>query len=364
MTRSGKKALLDAAEEAKQRNIEEEAKEKEERRQRCALFSSNPVAEETSDPTQYYWIPTSQSEKKRLTTAANSIFKLAQKFEDDNEDVLPSMLVLARDSLPAALKILRMPANWPMSTELDGDYDNVKNTMKMLCSLAPSAGVRLSRDEIFDIWAITILLCIADCNDCWWEDYGREEYEDLIGECFLSEGIAVLAEIAQQDGPRRGMLCYDFLSRIVNNDSSADDLLRICAVYTHVLCDPRSEASTNGMVYAGIFDISNQLRWAQILCDNLVEPARKVAVDDKVDTICNCECDFPQLLLRLSKALAEAKAQAAAGLTYDQLGCLDDTCDNELPTSEEWSFFLEIFRRNSDGIKMCDCPVKEPQLLW
>ena len=236
----------------------------------------------------------------------------------------------------------------------------------MLCSLAPTAGVRLTCDEISDIWAITNLMYIAFTD--WWDLHWRKQYEELIHKCFLSEGIEVLAEIAQQDCHLKGMLCCDFLARIVNNDCSADDILRICAAYTHVLCDPRTEDQTNGLVYSGIFDISNHLRCVQILCDNVVEPARKAAVEDKVDYdyYSYCRCDFPLLLLRLSKALAKAKDRTAAGFTCDQLGCLDDDKIDDsvckLPTTEEWSFFLEVFERNPDGIKMCDCLVKEPQL--
>ena len=356
------------AEEAQRRRIERKEKNEEERKQRSAILLANPVAESPTDPEKYFWTPSSAAEKNRMTTAANSIYKLAQKFEDDNADVVPSMLVLARDSLPAALKLLRMPVYWELGEyeELDGEYDEmVENTMKMLCSLAPIAGVRLSRDEISDIWAITNLLFITESDQ--WDVYWKKQYEELIRKCFLSEGIEVLAEIAQQDGHLKGVLCYDFLARIVNNDCSSDDILRICAAYTHVLRDPRTDEWTNGFVYSAIFDVSNHLRFVQILCDNVVEPARKVAVDNNVYTEFLCECDFPLLLLRLSKALATAKARTAAGLTCDQLGCLDDDDKNDgveckLPTSEEWSFFLDVFERNSDGISMCDCPVKEPQL--
>ena len=369
MTKAGKKALRDAAEESQRRKIEKEEKDEKEREQR----TSNPVAEQPVDPEKYYWIPTSETEKKRMTTAANRIYKLAQKYEDNNDDVTPSMLVLARDSLPAALKLLRMPINWEMDEGRDGVDNNVTKTMVMICGLAPTAGVRLSRIEIADIWAITNLLCIAD--EDWWDEYWENEFEELIGECFLSEGIAILAEIAQQDVPLKGRLSLCFLAEIVNNDCTADDILRICAAYTHILYDPRSEDWSNGMVYSGIFNISNQLRWTQILCDNLVEPAREAALEGNVDAACFCECDFPLLLLRLSMSLAKAKARIAEGTTCDQLGCYDDDDDDDdddnnehdvcdLPTSEEWSFFFEVFERNPDGIDMCDCTHKEPKLFW
>ena len=109
MTRAGKKALRDVAEEAQRRRIDRKEKNEEERKQRSAILLANPVAESPTDPEKYFWTPSSAAEKNRMTTAANSIYKLAQKFEDDNADVVPSMLVLARDSLPAALKLLRMP---------------------------------------------------------------------------------------------------------------------------------------------------------------------------------------------------------------------------------------------------------------
>ena len=366
MTRAGKKALREASEEAQRRQTEIAEKLAEERKQRSNDHVSNAVVEQPHDPEKSFWTPASQTEKKRMTTVANSIYKLAQKFDDNNDDVTPSMLILARDSLPAALKLLRMPDNWEMDEGCDGVGTNVQVTMTMLCSLAPKAEVRLSRDEISDIWAITNLLRIADCD--WWYEYWKKQYEPLITKCFLSEGIAVLAEIAQQDCPGKGTLCYDFLAKIVDNDCTEDDLLRICAAYTHVLSDPRTEEFTNGMIYAAIFEISNQLRWTQILCDNLLEPARQAAMDENVEFDCYCECDYQLLLLRLSKALAKAKVRTAEGLTSEQLGRLDDDDDKsgdvvcELLTSEEWSFFFEVFEQNSFGIEICDCAVKEPLL--
>ena len=361
--------MREASEEAHQRHIKiEEAKDAEEKEKDNFVFS-NPVNECPFEADKSFWTPTSQIEKERMTTVANSIYKLAQKFQDNNDDVTPSMLILARDSLPAALKLLRMPDNWERVDDgKDAVVDNVTNTMTMLCSLAPKAEVRLCRDEISDIWAITNLLLVVDCD--WWDDHWKELYEPLIAKCFLSEGITVLAEIAQQDCHLRGMLCFDFLSKIVmDNDWTEEDILRVCAAYTHVLCDKRTEGQTNAMVYAAIFDISNQLRWTQILCDNLLEPARKVDSDYNIDTDAYCELDFTLLLLRLSKALAKVKVRTAAGLTGEQLGRLDDddkTGDimRKLPTSEEWSFFLEVFKQNADGIIECDCAIEEPKLFW
>ena len=360
MTKAGKKELRSAAEEARRRQDEKKEHDAEKSKQRREDRKLNPVTENPTSPEKSYWPPTFHTEQRRLTTIAKRIYKLAQEYVDDNDGVTPSMLVLARDSLPAALKLLRMPDNWDMDGGIDGVDDNVTNTMTMLCGLAPTAGIRFNLEEISDIWAITNLLCIAEY--CWWLEYWKDKYADMISACFLSEGIAVLTEIAQSDCHGKGMLCCDFLPKIVNNDCSADDILRICAAYKHVLLDPRTEDWTNGEVYSGIFDISTHLRWTQILCDNIVEPARNAAVEENIEI--DCHCDFSSLLLRLSIALAKAKARTAAGLTCDQLGCLDDDKSNDtvrkLPTAEEWSFFLEVFERNSDAIDMCDCPVKEP----
>ena len=112
----------------------------------------------------------------------------------------------------------------------------------------------------------------------------------------------------------RESLCY-WLANIVASDEhlprnsfewvSRDDILRVCAAFTHVLSDPRTEEESNGWVYMSIDTIANHLRWwAQLLCDNIVEPARRAAIADNVDT--SHVGDFPVLLLYLSRTLAKA----------------------------------------------------------
>ena len=184
-----------------------------------------------------------------------------------------------------------------------------------------------------------------------------------------------MSDIAQKDGPGKGCLCY-WLANIVASDEhlprnsfewvSRDDILRVCAAFTHVLSDPRTEEESNGWVYMSIDTIANHLRWAQLLCDNIVEPARRAAIADNVDT--SHVGDFPVLLLYLSRTLAKAKTRLATGVSWDQLGCFDDDDDGEeyilrqQPVPGEWTFFLEVFRRNSNGFPLCRCSPREPQL--
>ena len=88
-------------------------------------------------------------------------------------------------NVPLAIKLMRLRMHWDIGTGSASDY--VLNLIELLEGMGPAVKLRLSFDEVTDLWAVYNLLELAEENEM------TEAFERLIAKCSFAEGEHTLS---------------------------------------------------------------------------------------------------------------------------------------------------------------------------
>ena len=114
-----------------------------------------------------------------------NLVKLGSKYNDNPADVDPAMLIRELTNVPLAIKLMRLRMHWDIGTGSASDY--VLNLIELLEGMGPAVKLRLSFDEVTDLWAVYNLLELAEENEM------TEAFERLIAKCSFAEGEHTLS---------------------------------------------------------------------------------------------------------------------------------------------------------------------------